>query len=72
MVLNPNGIEPTFLKLGSWSPEAGFIPILNCICSVLRWRIPAQNLLDSEKNGFATLFSFSSFLFLFRREEKKG
>ena len=27
MVLNPNGIEPTFLKLGLWSPGAGFIPI---------------------------------------------
>ena len=29
MVLNPNGIEPTFLKLDSWSPGAGFIPIIN-------------------------------------------
>ena len=28
LVLNPNGIEPTFLKLDSWSPGAGFIPIL--------------------------------------------
>ena len=28
MVLNPNGIEPTFLKLDSWSPGAGFIPII--------------------------------------------
>ena len=27
-VLNPNGIEPTFLKLDSWSPGAGFIPII--------------------------------------------
>ena len=27
MVLNPNGIEPTFLKLDSWSPGASFIPI---------------------------------------------
>ena len=25
---NPNGIEPTFLKLDSWSPGAGFIPII--------------------------------------------
>ena len=28
MVLNPNGIEPTFLKFYSWSPGAGFIPII--------------------------------------------
>ena len=28
MVLNPKGIEPTFLKLDSWSPGAGFIPII--------------------------------------------
>ena len=28
MVLNPNGIEPTFLKLDSWAPGAGFIPII--------------------------------------------
>ena len=28
MILNPNGIEPTFLKLDSWSPGAGFIPII--------------------------------------------
>ena len=28
MVLNPNGIEPTLLKLDSWSPGAGFIPII--------------------------------------------
>ena len=28
MVFNPNGIEPTFLKLDSWSPGAGFIPII--------------------------------------------
>ena len=36
MVLNPHGIEPTFLRLNWWSPGAGFIPIitynvLNCI-----------------------------------------
>ena len=28
MVLNPNGIEPTCLKLDSCSPGAGFIPII--------------------------------------------
>ena len=28
MVLNPHGIEPTFLKLDSWRPVAGFIPII--------------------------------------------
>ena len=28
MVLNQNGIEPTFLKLDSGSPGAGFIPII--------------------------------------------
>ena len=33
MVLNPHGIEPTFLKLDSWSPGAGFITII--IYSVL-------------------------------------
>ena len=29
MVLNPNGIEPTILKFDSWSPGAGFIPIVS-------------------------------------------
>ena len=28
MILNPHGIEPTFLKSDSWSPGAGFIPII--------------------------------------------
>ena len=28
MVLNPNGIEPTFLKFDSWSLGADFIPII--------------------------------------------
>ena len=28
MALNPNGIEPTFLKKDSWSQGAGFIPII--------------------------------------------
>ena len=28
MVLNPNRIEPTFLKLDSWLPGAGFVPII--------------------------------------------
>ena len=28
MVLNPYGIETTFLKLDSWSLGAGFIPII--------------------------------------------
>ena len=28
MVLNPHRIEPTFLKLDSCSPGAGFIPII--------------------------------------------
>ena len=28
MVLNPHGIEPTFLKLNSWSPGADFIPVI--------------------------------------------
>ena len=28
LVLQPQGIEPTFLKLNSWSPGAGLIPII--------------------------------------------
>ena len=28
MVLNPHGIEPTFLELNLWSPGAGCIPII--------------------------------------------
>ena len=32
MVLNPNGIESTFLNLDSWSPGAGFIPIITSQC----------------------------------------
>ena len=28
MALNPSGIEHSFLKLDSWSPGAGFIPII--------------------------------------------
>ena len=27
--MHPHGIEPTFLKLYSWSPGAGFIPIIS-------------------------------------------
>ena len=27
MVLNPHGIEPSFLRLDSWLPGTGFIPI---------------------------------------------
>jgi hypothetical protein len=29
LVLHPHGIAPTFLKLDSWSPGAGFIPIIS-------------------------------------------
>ena len=29
LVLQPHGITPTFLKLDSWSPRAGFIPIMS-------------------------------------------
>ena len=29
LVLHPDGIAPTFLKLDSWSPGAGFIPIIS-------------------------------------------
>ena len=32
MVLNPNWIEPTLLKLDSWSPRAGFIFYYNLEC----------------------------------------
>jgi hypothetical protein len=28
-VLHHHGIAPTFLKSDSWSPEAGFIPIIS-------------------------------------------
>ena len=31
MVLNPHGIKPTFLKLNSWSPGAGFISSKNVL-----------------------------------------
>ena len=27
--LHPHGIAPTFFKLDSWSPGAGFIPIIS-------------------------------------------
>ena len=29
LVLHPHGIARTFLKLDSWSPGAGFIPIIS-------------------------------------------
>ena len=29
LVLHPLGIAPTFLQLDSWSPGAGFIPIIS-------------------------------------------
>ena len=29
LVLHPNGMPPTFLKLDSWSPGAVFIPIIS-------------------------------------------
>jgi hypothetical protein len=47
MVLNPNGIEPTFLKLDSWSPGAGFIPIINF--NVLNWETKTE---FKKKNQF--------------------
>ena len=29
LLLHPHGIAPTLLKLDSWSPGAGFIPIIS-------------------------------------------
>ena len=29
VILHPRGIVPTFLKLDSWSPGVGFIPIIS-------------------------------------------
>ena len=29
LVLHPHGIAPTLLKLDTWSPGAGFIPIMS-------------------------------------------
>ena len=45
MVLNPNGIEPTFLKLDSWSLVAGFIPIItsNILNYIKKKRIQENN-----------------------------
>ena len=48
MVLNPNEIEPTFLKLDSCSPGAGFIPIItsNILFYIKKKRI------QEKKNSF--------------------
>ena len=46
MVLNPHGIEPTFLKLDSWSPGVGFIPIITS--NALNW-IKKERMQDKKK-----------------------
>ena len=36
LVLYPHGMAPTFIKLDSWSPGAGFIPIIYVQCTPIR------------------------------------
>ena len=59
MVLNPNGIEPTFLKLDSWSPGAGFIPIITS--NVLN-KIPKEKKIQEKKSVLCIQKNIMQFL----------
>ena len=52
MVLNPNGIEATFLKLDSLSPGAGLIPFItsNILNYTKKRRIKKENSFMHTKN----------------------
>ena len=73
MVLNPNGIEPTFLKLDSWSPGAGFIPIItsNALNKIKETRIQEENksVLCIKKTVFKK--GFNTVLVQFHAYQKK-
>ena len=58
MVLNPNGIKPTFLKLDSWSPGVGFIPILtsNILNYIKKKRIQGKKTVLYIQKTFNTVF----------------
>ena len=58
MVLNLNGIEPTLLKLDSWSPGAGFIPIINIKCIKLD---KGKKKLREKKKVFCIQKTFNTF-----------
>jgi hypothetical protein len=57
LVLHPHGIAPTFLKLDSWSPEAGSIPIITY--NVSNW-IKKERM--QEKNSFINTKTFIEIL----------
>ena len=58
MVLNPNGIEPTFLKLDSWSPGAGFIPIITS--NILDYIKEKKNSRKKKKQFYAYKKTFNA------------
>ena len=73
MVLNPNGIEHTFLKLDSWSPGAGFIPITtsNALNKIKETRIQEEkkSVLCIKKTVFKK--GFNTVLVQFHAYQKK-
>ena len=57
MVLNPSGNEPTFLKLDSWSPGAGFIPIITTQCIKLN---KEKRILEEKKTVLCIQKTFNA------------
>ena len=56
LILHPHGILPTFLKLDSWSPGAGFIPIIfnKGINQITKGKFLEKSYMDT--NRFNTFF----------------
>ena len=57
-LFNSNGIEPTFLKLNSWSPGAGFIPIItsNVLNQIKKKRIQINKSVLCIQKKFYSVF----------------
>ena len=65
MVLNPNEIEPTFLKFDSWSPGAGSIPIItsNILNYIKKKRIQEKKQFYAYKNHLTQFLKMGLILF---------
>ena len=58
LVLHTHGIEPTFFKFDSWSPEAGFISIISTkgINQIKKGKLYKKNFSFMHTKRFNTLF----------------
>ena len=65
MVLNPNGIEPTFLKLDSWSLGAVFIPIItsNILNYIKKKKLKKKKQFYAYKKHLTQFFKMDSISF---------